>query len=49
MKAILGMMLLGYEYEIVDGNGNYAKSVPDQDRNDVVQVSFLFEAARVLK
>jgi cytochrome P450 len=39
MKLILAMMLLGYEYEIVDGNGNYAKEIPSQNRNDLAQVS----------
>lgn len=39
MKLILAMMLLGYEYELVDGNGNYPKAIPDQDRNDLLQVS----------
>ena len=39
LKLILAMILLGYEYEIVDGNGNYPKEVPKQDRNDLVQVS----------
>ena len=38
IKLILAMMLLGYEYELVDGNGNYPKEVPSQDRNDTVQV-----------
>lgn len=40
IKVILAMMLLGYEYEIVDGNGNPRKTVPDQNRNDIHQVSF---------
>jgi len=39
IKLILAMILLGYEYEIVDGNGNYPKEVPSQDRNDLLQVS----------
>ena len=39
IKVVLAMILLGYEYELVDGNGNYPKAVPDQDRNDVHQVS----------
>ena len=34
------MILLGYEYEVVDDNGNYPKAVPDQDRNDLLQVSY---------
>jgi hypothetical protein len=39
IKLILTMMLLGYEYELVDGNGNYPKELPSQDRNDLTQVS----------
>ena len=39
IKVILAMILLGYEYELVDGNGNYPKVVPDQNRNDIHQVS----------
>jgi hypothetical protein len=39
MKLILTIILLGYEYELVDGNGNYPKELPSQDRNDVMQVS----------
>jgi cytochrome P450 len=39
MKLILAMMLLGFEYELVDGNGNYPKELPSQDRNDIAQVS----------
>ena len=39
IKLILAMILLGYEYELVDGKGNYPKRVPDQDRNDFQKVS----------
>ena len=39
MKLVLALILLGYEYELVDGNGKYPKALPDQDRNDVLQVS----------
>ena len=39
IKLVLAMILLGYEYELVDGNGNYPKQVPSQDRNDLMQVS----------
>ena len=39
IKLVLAMMLLGYEYELVDGNGNYPKELPSQDRNDITQVS----------
>ena len=34
IKLILAMVLLGYEYELVDGNGNYLKKLPSQDRNN---------------
>ena len=34
IKLVLTMMLLGYEYELVNGNGNYPKELPGQDRND---------------
>jgi len=33
IKVVLAMVLLGFEYELVDGNGKYPKSVPEQDRN----------------
>jgi hypothetical protein len=39
IKLVLTMMLLGYEYELVDGNGNYLKELPSQDRNNLLQVS----------
>ena len=39
IKLVLTMMLLGYDYELVDGNGNYPKELPSQDRNDLLQVS----------
>ena len=39
IKLVLTMILLGYEYEVVDGNGNYLKEVPSQNRNDLLQVS----------
>jgi hypothetical protein len=39
IKLVLAMMLLGYEYELVDGKGRYLKAVPEQDRNDLLQVS----------
>ena len=34
IKLILAMVLLGYEYELVDGNGNYLTKLPSQDRNN---------------
>ena len=47
IKLVLAMILLGYEYELVDGNGNCPKQIPSQDRNDILQVSpksILFES-----
>jgi sterol 14-demethylase len=39
IKLVLAVILLGYEYELVDGKGNYPKAVPKQNRNDLHQVS----------
>ena len=39
LKVVLAMILLGYEYELVDGNGNSQKTIPEQDRNDLLEVS----------
>ena len=49
IKLILTMMLLGYEYELVDGNGNYPREIPSRDsRNDFVPVS-IFHAFREIE
>ncbi|KAF8802731.1 cytochrome P450 [Phlegmacium glaucopus] len=37
IKLNLAMILLGYEYELVDSNGSYPKALPQQDRNDLQQ------------
>lgn len=42
MKLVLALMLLGYEYKLVDGSGKYPASFPQPDRNDIQQVSSLF-------
>lgn len=42
MKLILALMLLGYEYELVDGSGKYPKVLPQPDRNDLHMVCCLF-------
>lgn len=42
MKLVLALMLLGYEYELVDGSGKYPASFPQPDRNDIQQVSARF-------
>jgi len=39
IKLILTMLLVGYEYTLVDGSGNYPKIIPEPDRNDIQQVS----------
>ena len=39
IKLILAMILLGYEFELVDDSGKYPKSIPNQNRNDLRQVS----------
>ena len=39
IKLVLAMILLGYEYELVDGNGNHPNAIPQPDRNDLHQVS----------
>jgi len=37
MKLVLALMLLGYEYELVDGSEKYPASFPQPDRNDIQQ------------
>lgn len=37
MKLLTALILLGYEYELVDGAGNRLEKVPLQDRNDIQQ------------
>ena len=39
IKLILAMLLMGYDYTLVDGSGNYPKTLPKPDRNDIQQVS----------
>ena len=48
IKLVLAMILLGYEYELVDGNGNYPKGVPSQNRNDTMQVSTCISSCQEL-
>ena len=38
MKMVLTMLLLGYDYQIVDKDGNHPTSAPRVDRNDCHQV-----------
>ena len=46
MKLILGLMLLGYQYELVDDSGKTPESLPQPDRNDLLMVSCLIAAPR---
>jgi hypothetical protein len=41
IKIILAMMLMGYDYTVVDEHGNQAKKLPEPNRNDL-QVSIVF-------
>ena len=34
IKLLLGLILLGYEYELVDESGNHPKELPIPDKND---------------
>ncbi|KAH9478207.1 Cytochrome P450 monooxygenase [Psilocybe cubensis] len=43
IKLILALILLGYEYELVDGSGKYPKQLPTPDRNDIQQARPLGE------
>ena len=38
MKIVLAILLIRYDFELVDGNGNFPKEPPVQDRNDIHQV-----------
>jgi len=40
IKLILALMLLGYEYELVDGSGKYPGALPLPDRNDLHMVCY---------
>jgi sterol 14-demethylase len=37
IKLVLAFVLLGFEYELVDGSGKYPKALPVPDRNDLQQ------------
>lgn len=45
MKMVLAMLLLGYDYQVVDEQGNSPKSVPRVNRNDHHQVRPALQAA----
>ena len=38
IKLILATILLGYEYELVDGNDDYSKALPEQNRNALLHL-----------
>jgi len=40
IKVVLALMLLGYEYELVNKSGKYPDTLPVPDRNDVIKVSW---------
>jgi len=39
MKLILALMLLGYNYELVNESGEYPDVLPELDRNDKTKVN----------
>jgi len=41
MKLVLAMLLVGYDYIVVDEHGNQTKELPKPNRNDALQVSKL--------
>ena len=46
MKLVLPLMLLGCDYELVDGSGKYPQVLPQPDRNDLHQVCCLVAAPK---
>ncbi|KAF8993227.1 cytochrome P450 [Cyathus striatus] len=44
MKAILVLFLTGYDYSVVDSSGNYPKSLPKPNYNDIhsVRISYFY-------
>ena len=39
IKLILALMLLGYDYELVNKSGKYPDALPERDLNDISMVS----------
>ena len=39
MKLVLALMLLGYNYDLVNESGNYPDVLPEIDRNDTTKVN----------
>jgi len=38
MKLVLALMLLGYNYDLVNESGRYPDILPELDRNDATKV-----------
>lgn len=38
IKIIVALFVAGYEYDVVDSAGNFPKSLPKPDYNDIQQV-----------
>lgn len=43
IKFVLALFLVGYEFELVDGNGKFPREFPTVDRNDLHQLSAVGE------
>jgi sterol 14-demethylase len=43
IKLVLAALLLGFDYRLVDGTGHCADILPQPDRNDLHQVSFIYK------
>ena len=44
LKIVLALMLLGYNYDLVNESGKYPDILPEIDRNDFIKVkSWLFD------
>lgn len=39
MKLVLALMLLGYNYELVNNSDKCLEILPEPDRNDIIMVS----------
>jgi len=47
IKLVLALILLGFEYDLVDSSGKYPKNLPVPDKNDIQQVSVSFTSDQV--
>lgn len=43
IKLVMAIILLGYDYELVDASGKYPTKLPVPDRNDTQQVCTVSE------